>query len=109
MSERRARSPKVAAIRDAFAAANPESGGNPQLSTVDQLKLQLVAAGDEGALLADLRRSLEQSHLGKERRDVALAALRADPAVIETRERRPDRSGRLREQVALRLSTLAAG
>lgn len=101
MTNERSESPKVRAIREAWQREHPESGGSPSLSLPETLKVQVMAAGEAGILLADLRRSMGMT--GREKREDALRQLRNDDAVEESRERRPDAKGNTRLQVVFRL------
>ena len=57
----------------------------------------VALAGDDGLTMQELRRLF--SRLGKERFDRGLELLRHGGAIAERRERRPNRGGRLQEQV----------
>lgn len=81
-----AASMKVRAIHEAWLRTYPVAAVSPSPTEVTRLLLSLVAAGDDGMPLAELRRSMEL--LGLPRQDETLTELRADPEVYETTEPR---------------------
>lgn len=67
----------------------------------------VIVAGDLGLTLQEMRRIFKP--LGKDRYDEALRSLRDGGTILEAREERPNRSGRLQTQVVLRAMTGSAG
>lgn len=95
-----------ATLRELHPRERPAPGGGRIIvqtaPTPEVLAEALISVlGPEPATLAECRQAMSAGY-GKERVDAALDVVRADPRVQVGTERRPDRAGRLRQQVVLR-------
>ncbi len=73
----------------------------PQVARPQALMLRAVeVAGDKGLTLQEMRELF--ARMGQERFADGLAKLRSTGALVESTEKRPNRAGRLQDQVILR-------
>jgi len=104
MSEQGSEPAKVRSTRGVFAAENPST--TPARSLADHVTdiYAAIQAAPDGIPLTQAQSMLPEL-LSRKATDATLAKIRAQPWVISTTERRPNRAGRLQPQVILRAAT----